>query len=219
MTKLEILKKTEKFARKLMADVEVPAHDFSHVLRVRKWAKKLAKPEEVDSFKIQMVALLHDIGRGKEDFKIGLAHADVSGKLARPYLTKIKEITKVEREEILEAIKRHSKGNNYDSKLTRVFQDADRLDALGNVGIIRSSMFYHQMKICHSLNSFKIRKYSRAEIDAKRSQGKEIFSDIIGSIIFNIGFYNVMNTKSAKFLAKPLTCEMKDFLAKLKREL
>ena len=219
MTKAEILKKTENFARRLMVEVKAPDHDFSHVLRVRKLAKKLAKPEEVDSFKIQMVALLHDIGRGKEDFKIGLTHADISEKLARPYLTKIKEITNVEREEILEAIRRHSKGNSYDSKLTQVFQDADRLDALGVIGIVRLILFKPEMKICQSPASFLIRKWNQNEIDAKKNRGEEVFYDLVSGIIFVLSFYDVMNTKLGKKLAQPLIKEMKDFLLKLKKEI
>jgi len=218
MAKAQILKETENFAQKMMADVTVPAHDFSHVLRVRNWAQKIAKLEKVDSFKIQMVALLHDIGRGKEDFKKGLAHAEMSEILARAYLEKIKDISSLDREQILEAIKRHSKGRKTDAKLTQVFQDADRLDAMGIIGIVRSIIFYHKMEICNSLDSFK-KRWSQEEIDAKRSKGQEVSNDIVGSIILALSFYDVMNTKSGKLLAKHLVREMKDFLIKLKKEL
>lgn len=219
MTKVEILKKTEEFACRQMAGVKAPAHDFSHVLRVRKWAEKLAQMEKVGSFKIQLVALLHDIGRGKEDFKNGVAHAEASALLARPYLEKIKEISPADRREIIEAIKRHSKGRKDDLKLTQVFQDADRLDSLGVIGIIRLILYKPELKICHSRASFLLRKWGRAVIDAKRSKGEEVFSDIVSGFIFNLGFYDVMNTPSGKLLAKPLVKETKDFLKKLKKEL
>lgn len=219
MIKSEILKKTEKFAQKIMTDIEIPGHDFSHILRVKKWAIKLARLEKVDSFKIQMVALLHDIGRGREDYKKGLAHAEISAILAEPYLKKFKELSKTDREEIVEAISRHSKGNKGDSKLTQVFQDADRLDGLGIIGVTRDFLFLHKMPLYHSLKSFQIRKWTRGEIDAKKEKGEEVFSDIISGIIFTISFYDMMNTKSGKVLARPLIKEMKDFLTKLKKEL
>ena len=149
MTKAQILKKTESFARGLMKDVKESAHDFSHVLRVKKWAEKLARLEKVELFKIQMVALLHDIGRGRENYKKGLAHAEMSAILARPFIDQFKEISAQDKNDIIIAVARHSKGREADSQLTQVFQDADRLDGIGLVGIMRATSFYSKMRICN----------------------------------------------------------------------
>ena len=164
MTKQRILKKTEIFARDLMANVKESAHDFSHVLRVKKWAEKLAKLEKVDLFKIQMVALLHDVGRGRENYKKGLAHAEMSAILVRPFLEQFEEISSEDCNDIIIAVARHSKGRSKDTWLTQVFQDADRLDGLGLIGIMRATSFYSRMKICNLPKSFEIKKWNRNAI-------------------------------------------------------
>jgi uncharacterized protein len=86
-----------------------PSHDFSHVERVYNLCKKIAKTEKNVDFKIlQLAALLHDIGRKKENLdKSGrIDHAIESAKMAEKILKKF-GFPKEKIEKVKEAIISH----------------------------------------------------------------------------------------------------------------
>ncbi|MFA7662299.1 MAG: HD domain-containing protein [Patescibacteria group bacterium] len=221
MTKTQILKKTEIFARAEMSELVDTSHDFSHVLRVKVWAEKIALSEGLDKFKMQMVALLHDIGQGKENYEKGLLHAEMSEIIARPFLEGIKEISLEDRDEILEAIKRHGRGDKNDKPLTKAFKDADRLDCVGTLSILRATIFCHDLPICNSLKSFADKKvYDPEEIAQFKKAKKPMYNDIVGAIIWNNNnFHAAMFTKTGKSLEKPFFEETNIFLRSLKKRI
>lgn len=113
-----------------------PAHGWEHVKRVYELAEKIGKQEGADLFIVGVAALLHDIGRLVQ--RKGKPHAEVSVEEARPLLQS-HSVGEQETEAILHAIAAHSYSHGL-QPLTleaRVVSDADRLDGLGAIGIMR----------------------------------------------------------------------------------
>jgi uncharacterized protein len=112
------------------------AHGWEHVLRVYALALLLAEREEADSFIVGVAALMHDLGRTVRDPR--KHHAKVSVKLAREILH-AQSVAPDIQQAILHAIDAHSFSRKVEPRTleARVVRDADRLDGLGAIGIIR----------------------------------------------------------------------------------
>jgi uncharacterized protein len=115
-----------------------PAHDFDHVMRVYTNAKKIVKEEKADEKLVLSAALLHDIVSYPKSSKRSKFSSIDSAKKSKIILKKYgfseKEITIVS-----DAIKDHSFSQNKvpETLEGKILQDADRLDALGAIGIAR----------------------------------------------------------------------------------
>ncbi|MGB7842364.1 MAG: HD domain-containing protein [Salinimicrobium sp.] len=137
MNQKEIVDKTEVFVRKTLQDAE-GGHDWFHIERVFKNAEKIASSEEVDEFVVALGALLHDIA----DSKFHDGDETIGPKIARKFLEEqqVEEKVILHVENIIKWIS--FKGGNEEQKFTSpeldVVQDADRLDALGAIGIART---------------------------------------------------------------------------------
>ena len=130
-----VLSEAEAFARETLTG-ESSGHDWWHIARVRALARTIASAEHADSFICELAALLHDIADPKiaGDWDTGLAR--VGDWLAAH------GVPVAERDHVLEIIATISfAGGNKPSPRTlegRVVQDADRLDAIGAMGIARA---------------------------------------------------------------------------------
>lgn len=137
MNKESILTQTEQHVRETLSG-EGSGHDWWHVYRVWKNAINIAQHERVDVFIVELAALLHDIA----DFKLYGGDETVGPKVARLWLeSQATDETAIEH--VCEIIKEISfKGANVESRMTTkegmVVQDADRLDAIGAIGIGRA---------------------------------------------------------------------------------
>lgn len=119
-------------------DGKDPAHDFSHVLRVYRIARAIGEEEGADLQVVTFAALLHDAGSGPK-------RKDRSRESEKRRLAAVEEFLKrwhlpedvVER--VLRTVEVHSfsKGIKPTTLEEKVLQDADRLDAIGAVGIAR----------------------------------------------------------------------------------
>ncbi|NQU85403.1 MAG: HD domain-containing protein [Mariniphaga sp.] len=135
MKNTEILQKTESFVKTFL-EGEGNGHDWWHIYRVRKLALAIAEKEGGDLFIIEMAALLHDV----DDYK--LIKENKESKNALNWLNKLQLPDKTIHH-ILSIIDEVSfKGNgveDYTSSLEcDIVQDADRLDAIGAIGIARA---------------------------------------------------------------------------------
>jgi uncharacterized protein len=130
-----ILAEAETFARSVLTG-ESSGHDWWHIARVRSVAGTIAEAEGADRFVCELAALLHDIADPKiaGDWDSGLARV-------RDWLTE-HEVPSDAREQVLEIIATISfAGGKKPVPRTlegRVVQDADRLDAIGAIGIART---------------------------------------------------------------------------------
>ena len=140
MNEEAILSQTEKYIKNKMAG-EGSGHDWWHVYRVRKTAVHIVKQEKADLFTVQLASLLHDIS----DWKFNDGDFEAGPGLARKWLEGLKV-----GEEIISnvcgIIKGISfKGAGVTAKMSTpegmIVQDADRLDAIGAIGIARTFAF------------------------------------------------------------------------------
>ncbi len=129
-----ILENTEKYVREAF-NSEGSGHDWWHIYRVKQAALKIARYEGGDLFVVEMAALLHDL----DDWKLG---GDEGAQRAKSWLTDQKAEPEYTRK-ILEVISQVSyKGAGVETPVgsveARIVQDADRLDAIGAIGIART---------------------------------------------------------------------------------
>ena len=115
-----------------------PAHDFSHILRVCKLARKIGQEEKADMRVLLPAALLHDL-ESKKGLKSGKEPSgQASASAARSFLQG-KGMARDRIEKVLYAVEVHSfsRGILPATLEARILQDADRLDAMGAIGIAR----------------------------------------------------------------------------------
>ncbi len=129
--------KTINFVKEHLQNAE-GGHDWFHIERVYKNALLIAKSEEVDVFVVQLGALLHDIA----DSKFHSGDESIGPKTAREFLLN-SNVDSAIIEHVIKIIENISfKGGHeaqkFKSKELDVVQDADRLDALGAIGIART---------------------------------------------------------------------------------
>ena len=115
------------------------AHDQEHVLRVYRWAVQLAAEENVDADLAGAAALLHDvINIPKESPE--RSRSAIQSAIKSAELLPQADYDEIEQAQIVEAIRTCSWSSDLiaTQKLGQVLQDADRLDAIGAVGIMRT---------------------------------------------------------------------------------
>ena len=120
-------------------------HGFDHVERVYNLAMKISDGEDVDMDVVRAAVLLHDVARGKEEGGVALSsdegnicHAEEGAKMADEILKEMDfPEEKIGKVVYAVAVHRYSKGLKAESREAEILQDADRLDALGAVIIVR----------------------------------------------------------------------------------
>ena len=122
-------------ARRLYSDQD-PVHDFDHILRVLALAERIGVAEGAEMDVLRAAALLHDVGRD-EAHSVGQDHAVYAATRARELLAGAAS-DKVEA--VIEAILAHRfrAGPPPKSLEGRVLFDADKLDAIGAIGVARA---------------------------------------------------------------------------------
>lgn len=207
MNKIQIIQNTINFVKETLKDAE-GGHDWFHIERVYKNALLIAKDENVDGFIVSLGALLHDIA----DAKFYDGDETVGPKIAREFLENqmIDEIIIVHIENIIKYISYKSSlsdENQFSSPELDVIQDADRLDAIGAIGIAR----------CFNYGGFKNRVLYNPEITPNLNMTKEEYKRSSAPTINH--FYekllllkDKMNTSSAKKIAKERHQYMETFL-------
>ncbi|MEE9379406.1 MAG: HD domain-containing protein [Candidatus Lokiarchaeia archaeon] len=120
-------------------------HGYSHTERVYELSLQIGKKMDANLFILKLSALLHDIGRIKEktsSFKEN--HAELSANMALQFLNTTKfEISDNDKHNIFHCIRAHSFSNNIvpETLEAKILSDADKLDALGAIGIYRTIAF------------------------------------------------------------------------------
>lgn len=136
------LQDIEAFAKKTL-DGARTSHDWEHTLRVLKLCERIGTKEGVDMDVVRIAAYLHDIGRGYQDASLGvICHAEKGAEMAAP-LVKGLHLTKQQKKNIIHSIRSHRFRGNHSPETpeAKVLFDADKLDAIGAVGIARAYLF------------------------------------------------------------------------------
>ncbi|MBW8884534.1 MAG: HD domain-containing protein [Planctomycetia bacterium] len=137
MDRSDILQKTTDHVRGLLSG-EGSGHDWFHIERVRNAALHIAREEGADPFVVELAALLHDIA----DWKFAGGDHDAGPRAARDWLTSL-GVPESIIDYVADIIARLSfKGAGVETPMStlegRCVQDADRLDAIGAIGIARA---------------------------------------------------------------------------------
>lgn len=206
MNKEQIIQNTIEFVKETLQGAE-GGHDFFHIERVYKNALLIAKDENVDEFVVSLGALLHDIA----DSKFHNGDETVGPKKARAFLLnqQVPEEVIIHIEKIITNIS--FKGGNFEQRFSSpeldVVQDADRLDAIGAIGIAR----------CFNYGGFKNRELYNPEIVPNLNMTKEEYKKSTAPTINH--FYekllllkDKMNTTTGKSIAEHRHSYMEGFL-------
>jgi uncharacterized protein len=188
-----------------------PAHDFNHVMRVFKNAQKLCKKENANEKLVLSASLLHDIVSYPKSDKRSKISSVKSAEKAQKILTKLDYAPK-EIEIICAAIRDHSfsRGKTPKTIEGKILQDADRLDAIGAIGIAR----------VFTVGGVEKRPFYNVEdpFCKTRHPNDHMWTlDHFYQKLLNLE--SMMNTKSAKVEAKRRTKILKKYLLELQKEL
>jgi uncharacterized protein len=189
-----------------------PAHDFYHIMRVYKNAELIGKKEGADMGVLLPAALLHDLVVYPKGSAKTSKSADDSADLAEKWL-KGYGYTQEKIDKISYCIRTHS----YSKRLVpatlegKILQDADRLDALGAIGIARTfsvggseaRTFYNPSDPFHR---------SKRELNDREWTLDHFYKKLLR-------LKKSMHTKTAKEIAKERAKFMEQFVIRLKKEI
>ena len=148
----QLIDKTDRFVRDILRK-EGTGHDWWHVQRVRKLSLKIAEKEKADLFIVEMAALLHDIG----DYKFFGGNEELGQKVTSRFLQTLFLSPEVTRKILditghISFMKTLSNENSLPKEVRSpefmAVSDADRLDAMGAIGIARTFTYggyYHRL--------------------------------------------------------------------------
>ncbi len=193
----KVIENAITFVKKTLKNAE-GGHDWFHIDRVFKNAILISKEEKVDPFIVSLGALFHDIA----DPKFHHGDETIGPKITKAFLKK-QQVDEVVINHVIHIIKHISFKNSLDDKTKsfnsielKVVQDADRLDAIGAIGIAR----------CFNYGGFKNRALYDPEILPNLEMDKETYKNSTAPTINH--FYekllllkDKMNTSSGKKIA------------------
>lgn len=202
MDKKLIINKTKEYVKSKL-EGEGTGHDFWHILRVYKTSIYIGEKENADLFIVELAALLHDIA----DWKFNEGKGDIATNLINTWLGSlgvddsiINKITKIIRTMSFKGGTTNAVQETIEGK---VVQDADRLDAMGAIGIARAFAY----------GGYKQRELYNPNIKPQKYKDFEEYKKNLGTTVNH--FYekllllkDLMNTESGKTMAR----ERHDFM-------
>ncbi len=212
MNKEQIIKNTKEFIQEKLAG-EGSGHDWWHIYRVWKNAIHIAAHEEADLFVVQLAALLHDIA----DHKFHNGDDSIGPKLARELL----ETLHVEETAIIhvcQIIKDASfKGAKVETHMSTIegmiVQDADRLDAIGAIGIART--FAYGGSVGREMYNPEITPITHDSFEEYKRSVSPTINHFYEKLLL---LKDLMNTKTAKKIAKKRHEYMEQYLERFYKE-
>ena len=212
MNEQQIIDKTTLFVKDTLEGAE-GGHDWFHIHRVFNNARLIAKGEHVDNLVVALGSLLHDIA----DSKFHDGDESIGPKKATEFLMSL-NVDSAVIEHVIQIIKNISfKGGRtkrtFSSKELDVVQDADRLDAIGAIGIAR----------CFNYGGFKNREIFNPDILPNLNMSKEEYKNSKAPSINH--FYekllllkDKMNTKTGRKIATERHIFMENYLIQFYNE-
>jgi len=212
MNTTDLINNTILFVKQKLENAE-GGHDWFHIERVYKNALLIAKEENCNLQIVQLGALLHDIA----DSKFHDGDESVGPKVAKAFLES-QDVSEDIIDAVINIIENISfKGGNFEKKINSIeldiVQDADRLDAIGAIGIARTFNY----------GGFKNRTLYDPEIAPNLTMSKEEYKNSQAPTINH--FYekllllkDKMNTETGKQIAQQRHRFMETFLAQFYAE-
>jgi len=188
-----------------------PAHDFEHVMRVYKNAQKISKKEKANQKLVLSAALLHDIVSYPKSSKRSKLSSIDSAKKSKIILKKY-DFSDDEITIVSDAIAEHSFSQNKVPQTLegKILQDADRLDALGAIGIAR--VFATSGSLNRSFYNIDDPFCNKRNPDDDLWAVDHFFNKLVK-------LESMMNTRFGKIEAKKRTKVLKEFLKQIKNEI
>jgi len=182
-----IIRKIEVFVRDKHDKLQ--GHDYSHVLAVTKYAIEIAQriPDSVDPFVLICGALFHDIGR--VGTITGRLHGLRGATIANEYLRAV-GIGDEMREQIVRIVVRHTETSMLppETVTEKVVFDADDLDRLGLLGMLRGMMVrnvdWSMQDIIENRLEKRKKDYQKLYFQASRELGQELYEETLQLIDF-----------------------------------
>jgi HD superfamily phosphodiesterase len=199
----QVLAAVEDWVREKLDQGRSTAHGWLHTDRVRRHILILAPAEGVDPFLAELAALLHDVGRCQPGSEA--EHGARSEALARPLLGGL-PLGDDEREAVLYAVRWHN-SRRADSALLCILRDADMLDGLGAMGIIRAFMSRSHLPPYDPDDPF----------GDNHGRWPALFSS--DQFLGQMAWYGYLNTEIARQMAADRVAFMREFVAQAQREL
>lgn len=212
MDKDNIIVKTKQYVQHTLSQ-DSTGHDWWHVYRVWKTARYLAAREQADSFIIELSALLHDIA----DWKFHHGNDRLGAIKAREWLISL-GMNIEDIEPICNIIDNLSFKGAWDTtKMTtlegQIVQDADRLDALGAVGIART--FAYGGAKGRPLHDPSIVPIEHHSFEAYKTHQGTTFNHFTEKLL---RLKNLMNTPTAQHIAQERHDYMEQFMMRFLHE-
>lgn len=211
MNRNDIIQKTADYIKQEFSG-ESSGHDWWHIYRVWKNALAIGQYEHADEFIVQLAALLHDL----DDWKFN-DHGDENPLRARGWLDSC-GVDPVTTQAVCEIITHISyKGAGVENKMNSlegfIVQDADRLDAIGAIGIGRAFAYGgYKNRLMYDPNSTPAMHASFEEYKNSKSDTINHFYEKL------LLLKDRMNTPTAKRIAEQRHKVMEDFLAQFLNE-
>lgn len=208
----KIIENTVQFVKEKLEGAEA-GHDWFHIERVWKLSKKIAQTEDCNVEVIELSALLHDIA----DPKFHNGDETLALKISREFL-EAQNIDENTIQQVLFIIQNISFKNRREAPGNlpvelKIVQDADRIDAIGAIGVARTFNF----------GGFKNNLMFHPDIHPKLNMSKEEYKKSDGTTINH--FYekllllkDLMNTNEGKKIAEERHQFMLDFLDQFMKE-
>ena len=169
-------------------------HDWDHTKRVLHLCHEIGQNKNADIFILTIASLFHDTGRELE-LKKGIPHEVASSDIAREYLQK-QGVSSEQISQITHCIESHRFSNDVEPRTieAKILSDADKLDALGAIGVIRTVQ--HGLKLNRGINGFIAHFHEKL-----------------------LKLRDLMYTKTAKEIAQRRHVFLEEFLEQLQNEL
>jgi uncharacterized protein len=198
--------------RQRFAGFDDPAHGWEHIQRVYKIALYLTEQENADSFIVGMAALMHDLGRLTDDKT--MHHAELSV-LSATELLSAHHLTFDTQQAILHAIAAHSFSLGIEPRTleAKIVRDADRLDSLGAIGILRWAITGTIRRTPQTLSYNPVDPFAQQDMpDDQRFMLDHFFTKLLK-------LSSTMSTQTGRTLAQQRTAFMHTYLDEFRREL
>ncbi|SFM92377.1 HD domain-containing protein [Methanolobus profundi] len=208
---MDLIDITREFVAEIL-EGEPSTHDMSHINRVENNCMKIQETEGGDLKVLRLAALLHDVGIVREHEEGG-NHAEYSAEIARDFLNKNGADTKLI-DHVTSCILTHrfSRGMKAETIEAQILQDADRIDALGAVGIFRSLVSMGALRALKQT----IGTVKETSMNAYTEDPFDGFYDYMERKPFKIP--EKLNTETARVIAEQRLEIMRMYLEELKQE-
>jgi uncharacterized protein len=126
------------------------SHDWEHTLRVHRLCSRIGPIEGADMMVLEAAAYLHDIGRSHQDATNGsVCHAVKGAEITRRIIAPL-SLTAASKNNIVHSVRAHRFRDDHKPATieARVLFDADKLDAIGAVGVARAYLFAGELGAC-----------------------------------------------------------------------